>query len=172
MIDFEIPEETRLLVDTVRRFVETEIQPHEEEMDAREGLPPEVLADLKAKAIQLGLFAMNMPAEVGGGGLSAVEMCLVEEQLGKTTEALVRNIFGQVYEMLTACRGPAARGVPLSVGPRGANLRFRNHGTGGGLGRGQHPHHPRSGTGTTTCSTVPSTSSATATSPISRSSWR
>ena len=32
-------------------------------------------------------------------------MCLVEEQLGKTTEALIRNIFGQVYEMLTACRG-------------------------------------------------------------------
>jgi acyl-CoA dehydrogenase len=32
-------------------------------------------------------------------------MCLVEEQLGKTTEALIRNIFGQVYEMLTACKG-------------------------------------------------------------------
>ena len=105
MIDFEIPEETRLLVDTVRRFIETEVQPLEVEMEAREGLAPEVLADLKAKAIGLGLFAMNMPAEVGGGGLSAVEMCLVEEQLGKTSEALIRNIFGQVYEMLTACRG-------------------------------------------------------------------
>ena len=34
MIDFEIPEETRLLVDTVRKFVETEVQPLEEEVDA------------------------------------------------------------------------------------------------------------------------------------------
>ena len=105
MIDFHIPEETRLLVDTVRRFVEAEIQPLEQEMEARERLGPEVLAALKSKAIKLGLFAMNMPAEVGGGGLSAVDMCLVEEQLGKTSEALIRNIFGQVYEMLTSCEG-------------------------------------------------------------------
>ncbi|GAB9156153.1 hypothetical protein [Bradyrhizobium diazoefficiens] len=30
MIDFSIPEDTRLLVDTVRRFVETEVQPLED----------------------------------------------------------------------------------------------------------------------------------------------
>ena len=105
MIDFQIPEETRLLVDTVRRFVETEVQPLEEEMEARECLAPGKLAALRSKAVELGLFAMNMPVEVGGGGLSTVEMCLVEEQLGKTSEALIRNIFGQVYEMLMACAG-------------------------------------------------------------------
>ncbi len=105
MIDFEIPEESRALVETVKRFIETEVQPLEEEVEAREQVPPDKLRALKAKAMELGLFAMNMPAEVGGGGLSTVDMCLVEEQLGKTSEALIRNIFGQVYEMLLACEG-------------------------------------------------------------------
>ena len=121
MIDFSIPEETRLLVDTVRRFVETEVQPLEEEMEANERLPPGVLEGVKAKAIELGLFAMNMPEEVGGGGLSTVDMCLVEEQLGKTTEALIRNIFGQVYEMLNACEG-AQRDEYLLPSVRGERI--------------------------------------------------
>ncbi len=33
MIDFSVPEDTRLLVDTVRRFVETEVQPLEDEVE-------------------------------------------------------------------------------------------------------------------------------------------
>ena len=171
MIDFEIPEETRLLVDTVRRFVEIEVQPLEEEMEAKECLPPGVLAGVKAKAVELGLFAMNMPAEVGGGGLSAVDMCLVEEQLGKTSEALIRGIFGQVYEMLAACKDvSSARNISI----------LRSAANGSARSGSPNPRRaptrpasapPRSGTATTTSSTGPSTSSATATSPISRSSW-
>ena len=40
MIDFEIPEETRLLIDTVRKFVETEVQPLEDEVEASGHIPP------------------------------------------------------------------------------------------------------------------------------------
>ncbi|MGN6773481.1 MAG: acyl-CoA dehydrogenase family protein [Rhizobiaceae bacterium] len=106
MIDFSIPEDTRLLVETVRRFVETEVQPLEQEVERTAQVPAELLAALKEKARSLGLFAMNMPAEVGGGGLSCVEHCLVEEEFGKTTDALIRRVFGQVYPMLMACKGP------------------------------------------------------------------
>ena len=105
MIDFAIPEDTRLLVETVRRFVAQEVQPLEQEVEALGEVPPEKLRALKAKARELGLFAMNMPEDVGGGGLSVLEMCLVEEQLGQTSDALIRRIFGQVYPMLLACRG-------------------------------------------------------------------
>jgi acyl-CoA dehydrogenase len=105
MIDFEIPEETRLLVDTVRKFVETEVQPLEEEVDALGHIPPDTLADVKGKAQALGLYAMNMPADVGGGGLSAIDTCFAEEQLGTTSDALIRRVFGQVYDMLLACEG-------------------------------------------------------------------
>jgi acyl-CoA dehydrogenase len=105
MIDFALSQETRLLVETVRRFVETEVQPLEDEVERTGRVPPRALETIKAKAQKLGLYAMNMPAEVGGGGLSCVEHCLVEEELGKTSDALIRRIFGQVYPMLMACKG-------------------------------------------------------------------
>jgi acyl-CoA dehydrogenase len=105
MIDFSLQDDTRLLVDTVRRFVETEVHPFEDEVERSATVPVEALRTMKAKAQALGLFAMNMPAEVGGGGLSCVEHCLVEEELGKTSDALIRRVFGQVYPMLMACRG-------------------------------------------------------------------
>lgn len=44
-----------------------------------------------------------MPAEVGGGGLSAVELCLTEEQIDRVTGPLRGNIFGSVYPMLMHC---------------------------------------------------------------------
>ncbi|MEP9350439.1 acyl-CoA dehydrogenase family protein [Xanthobacter sp. KR7-225] len=105
MIDFAIPEDIRAVTDTVRRFVETEVQPLEAEVEAQAAIPAEKLKAVKAKAQALGLYAMNMPAEVGGGGLSTVEMCLVEEEFGKTSDALIRRVFGQVYPMLLACTG-------------------------------------------------------------------
>ena len=105
MIDFEIPEETRLLIETVQRFVEVEVRPLEEETDELGRIPAEKLAAAKTKARELGLYAMNMPADVGGGGLSTVETCLVEERLGTTSDALIRRIFGQAYDMLLASEG-------------------------------------------------------------------
>ncbi|MDB5850261.1 MAG: acyl-CoA dehydrogenase [Rhodoferax sp.] len=108
MIDFTVPPETQLLVDTVRKFVTQEVQPLEAETETEARIPPEKLAAVRAKAQALGLFAMNMPEEVGGGGLSNIDMCHVEEELGKTSDALIRRVFGQVYPMLMACN-PAQR---------------------------------------------------------------
>jgi acyl-CoA dehydrogenase len=105
MIDFSIPDDTRLLIDIVRKFVETEVHPLEEEVERAATVSPDILKTVKTKAQALGLFAMNMPTEVGGGGLSCVEHCLVEEELGKTSDALIRRVFGQVYPMLMACQG-------------------------------------------------------------------
>jgi acyl-CoA dehydrogenase len=105
MIDFSIPHESRQLVDTVRRFVTNEVQPLEAETEKTGSIPAEPLQRLREQAKALGLFAMNMPESVGGGGLSNVDMCLVEEELGKTSDALIRRIFGQVYPMLMACEG-------------------------------------------------------------------
>ncbi|MDN7180183.1 acyl-CoA dehydrogenase family protein [Caballeronia sp. SEWSISQ10-4 2] len=106
MIDFSIPSESRLLADTVRKFVTQEVQPLEAETETTGMIPADKLRIVRDKAQSLGLFAMNMPEPVGGGGLSNVDMCLVEEELGKTSDALIRRIFGQVYPMLMACEGP------------------------------------------------------------------
>ena len=92
-----------MVVETVRRFVQEKVQPLEMEVEKLGHIPPETLAALKGEALALGLYALNMPEEVGGGGLSTFDMCLVEEQLGQTSDALIRRVFGQVYPMLTAC---------------------------------------------------------------------
>ncbi len=105
MLDVTMADDPRLLVETVRRFVTTEVQPLEREVEERGEIPADKLQALKAKAKSLGLYAMNMPQEVGGGGLSMVDICLVEEELGRTSDALIRRVFGQVYPMLMACRG-------------------------------------------------------------------
>ena len=105
MFDFAPDEETRLLLDTVRRFVRTELVPLEEEVERDGALAPERAAEIFARSRALGLYAMNMPGELGGGGLNAVRICLVEEQFGHTKDILIRRAFGNAYEVLLECRG-------------------------------------------------------------------
>ena len=105
MYDFSPDETSRLLLDTVRGFVRAELFPLEEEVEREGALAPERAAAIFARSRALGLYAMNMPAELGGGGLSAVQICLVEEQFGHTKDILVRRAFGNAYEVLLECRG-------------------------------------------------------------------
>lgn len=104
-MQFELSEEQRMLVETVRAFIATELAPLEEEVEATGALAPDKAQAIHAKAKALGLYAMNIPAEHGGGGLSAVDHMLAEEQFGRTTDILIRRAFGNVYEMLLECRG-------------------------------------------------------------------
>ena len=105
MFDFSPDETTRLLLDTVRGFVRAELFPLEEEVEREGALAPERAAEVFARSRALGLYAMNMPTELGGGGLNAVRICLVEEQFGHTKDILVRRAFGNAYEVLLECRG-------------------------------------------------------------------
>src|SRR5580698_1058695 len=66
-----------------------ELIPFEVEAELNNGdLPKEITAAHKARAIELGLFATNMPTELGGGGRSALQQVLVQEQVGRVTNAL------------------------------------------------------------------------------------
>lgn len=76
-----------------RRFVEEVLQPYEVMCEEQNGLPPEVLADMKSKVLAFGLNAVNMPAAWGGGGYTVFEQTLVEEQLGAATNALWDVVF-------------------------------------------------------------------------------
>ncbi|MFT3820605.1 MAG: acyl-CoA dehydrogenase family protein [Rubrivivax sp.] len=104
MIDFSIPEDTRLLLDSLRRFVDTEVVPLEAETEATDSITPRVTT-LRRRAQELGYFAMGMPADVGGGGLNCVESCLVEEQIGRTSATLVHLVFGRLSRLLLLCEG-------------------------------------------------------------------
>jgi acyl-CoA dehydrogenase len=99
-MDLSLSEEQRLLVETARRFVRAELMPLEQEVETKGRLDPNKAKAIFEKSRALGLYAMNVPAEYGGAGLSAVDTCLVEEQFGHTSDILVRRAFGNVYEVL------------------------------------------------------------------------
>jgi acyl-CoA dehydrogenase len=99
-MQFDLTEEQRLIVDNVRRFVQTELIPLEDEVEESGQLDPAKARAIFEKSRALGFYAMNIPAEYGGGGLSAVDTMLVEEQFGHTKDILIRRAFGNVYESL------------------------------------------------------------------------
>ncbi|MGH8430082.1 MAG: acyl-CoA dehydrogenase family protein, partial [Solimonas sp.] len=68
-MDFALTEEQRMIVKTTRDFVENELFPHEAEVERTGELRKDLYEELKAKAIEAGLYAANMPAEAGGAGL-------------------------------------------------------------------------------------------------------
>ncbi len=87
-MDFDLSEEQRLIVETTRSFVEKELYPHEAEIERTGVLRPELAEELKAKAIDAGLYAANMPEDVGGAGLDTLTWLLYEKELGRTNYAL------------------------------------------------------------------------------------
>lgn len=101
-MDFGLSDEQRLLVGTVRRFVDDELRPLEQLVEDSGHLEPELAAAIQAKSRTIGLYAMNMPEELGGGGLSTMDWMLVEEEFGRTTDILIRRAFGNVYDILLA----------------------------------------------------------------------
>ena len=65
-----------------------ELIPFEAEAELSGGLPDDVTAAHKKRAIELGLFATNMPRDLGGAGASTLQQVLVQEQVGRVTNAL------------------------------------------------------------------------------------
>ena len=104
-MDFSLNEEQKMMLATVRRFIADELKPLEDEVEAQGALARDKALAIHAKARSLGLYAMNIPVELGGGGLSAVDRVLCEEQFGHTSDILIRRAFGNVYEPLLECRG-------------------------------------------------------------------
>jgi len=85
---FAPTDEQRMIVETTRAFVETELYPHEAEIERSGHLPPELIRELQRKAMAAGLYAANMPEEVGGAGLDTLTWLMVEKELGRANYAL------------------------------------------------------------------------------------
>ncbi len=96
--------ETELLLNTVRNFMEAEIYPHEDMVDRTGEVPEELGRQIEARAKEIGLFAANLPEDVGGGGLNYSEMAVIEREYGKTTHAL-HSWIARPTELLLACEG-------------------------------------------------------------------
>ncbi len=119
---FGLTEEQEMIVTTVRRFVETEIYPHEEQVERTGEVPAEIAGAIRAKTLELGFYACNFPESVGGAGLGHVDFALVERELGRGSMALT-HFFGRPQNILMACRDdqteryllPAVRGEKMDA---------------------------------------------------------
>ena len=117
-MDFALTEEQQLIITTTRDFVRAELVPHEREVEETGRLREELWRPLRDKAIAAGLYAANMPVEVGGAGLDAVSWVLYEKELGHTSYALQYTCVARPSNILLACEGaqreryllPAVRG--------------------------------------------------------------
>ena len=87
-MDFSYQEEQQLIIDTTRRFVENELYPHEAAIERSGVLDWDVIKEIQQKAIAAGLYAANIPAEYGGGGLDTLSWLLYEKELGRANYAL------------------------------------------------------------------------------------
>jgi acyl-CoA dehydrogenase len=66
-----------------------ELIPFEVEAEMNGGeLAPEVVEKHEQRVRDLGFLAINMPKELGGGGFTTFQQVLVEEQMGRVTNAL------------------------------------------------------------------------------------
>ena len=95
-VNFEPDEETRLILDSFEEFVEQEVEPLEAQLgetytnprlrnDADGRLHDDVLDAIETvqqKSAEAGFYAMNLPEEVGGGGVSNVTWYLAKKRAG------------------------------------------------------------------------------------------
>lgn len=96
-ISFGTPETVKILNSQIDAFIEKEIEPLEREYSQFLGEDKEahivdenhrkvdeyleVRQTIREKSVEAGFYTMNMPERVGGGGLSAMEYCMVLEHL-------------------------------------------------------------------------------------------
>ena len=103
-MDFSLSDEQQLIVDTARRFTEHELMPYEEEVEAAGAVRDDLVSQIRQRSIATGIYAANMPAEIGGGGLDTLTMSLVDRELGATSYAL-HYIVARPSNILQACDG-------------------------------------------------------------------
>jgi len=87
-MDFELPEEMKMLQDMAYRFAQAEIAPVSEECDRGETYTPE----LRKKAGQNGLVSPWIPEEYGGAGVGILGNALVMEQFSRIDTGIGLNI--------------------------------------------------------------------------------
>jgi acyl-CoA dehydrogenase len=104
-MSYALPPGARAWQEKVGRFVTDALIPHEVEAEMDGGhLPPALRESQRARAKAIGLEALAIPKEFGGKGLSSLEITVIQEQIGRVTNAL-----GWVYHstppwMIEACR--------------------------------------------------------------------
>lgn len=100
--------ETRLLLETIERFVRERLKPLEAEVDRADDFDLERMQGLKREVWRLGLYGYNLPASIGGPGLSLVTLSEIDEAIGHTSMPL-GEVFGHLPGSLRFCSAEQQR---------------------------------------------------------------
>jgi butyryl-CoA dehydrogenase len=83
-MDFSLKDHQKLIRDTVRQFMETEVRPLVKELEREEKFPLEIIGKLG----EMGCCGMLMPEEWGGPGLDTVSYVLMLEEVSRVYAAM------------------------------------------------------------------------------------
>jgi acyl-CoA dehydrogenase len=79
-MDFQLPDELVTMKETIREFIENEVEPITMQIEEEDHVPD----SLMEKSKRMGLFGLSIPEEYGGMGLSMLGKCALFEEMGKT----------------------------------------------------------------------------------------
>ena len=99
------------------RALTEKIIPFEDECERNNGISRESHASIKASVLESGLQAINTPIEFGGAGLTVLEQVVVQDELGKLTNALWDTVWRPANPLAHAT--PEQRERYLIPGARG-----------------------------------------------------
>jgi acyl-CoA dehydrogenase len=88
-MDYEFPENLRLMRDTARRFVKNELEPISQKVEEEEKIPESVVQKMR----EMGFFGLSIPEEYGGMGLGTLGECVMNEEFGRVNSCF-RSRFG------------------------------------------------------------------------------
>lgn len=95
-------DETRMLVETVSRFVRERLKPLEAQIDLADDFDQALMHQLRQEVLALGLYGYNMPEAIGGPGLSLSTLSELDEAIGHTSMPL-GEVFGHLPGSLRFC---------------------------------------------------------------------
>ena len=101
MIDFSLTEEQLAIREMAHHFAQREIRPLSRQHDREASFPHSLIQ----QAWELGLMNTHLPEQLGGLGLDAISICLIEEELGWGCSGIGTSI---------SCNGLAAMPVLLA----------------------------------------------------------
>jgi len=112
--ELELSENLRMILETVRRFVQRELEPISRQVDEQDRIPEAVVQKMR----EIGLFGLSIPEEYGGLGLDTLGECLVYEELSRTnacfrTRIATNNGIGSLGIMLDGTEAQKRRYLPL-----------------------------------------------------------
>jgi alkylation response protein AidB-like acyl-CoA dehydrogenase len=103
-MSYPLPPSARAWQEKVRRFVREDLIPWEVHAEMNNGeIPKEVREGHFRKTRAMGLHAISVPKKFGGAGLTSLEQVVIQEEIGKATNALGWCYHSTPPWMLEAC---------------------------------------------------------------------